>query len=107
MGDILVRRVLIDFEWLAALVGWLPRLGRQSDEAPAGQPIERLKQSKAQISADLERRSARVGLPPAANQPVATSPPPPIAATPPAEDDSYTARLLAAKRRARGADRRD
>ncbi|HMO84323.1 MAG TPA: hypothetical protein PKC18_05300, partial [Lacipirellulaceae bacterium] len=76
-------------------------------------PIERLKRSKAQISAEIERKSVGVALPPlvkktvepTAAPPLEPRPAKPLADTTAADGESYTSRLLAAKRRARETDR--
>jgi uncharacterized membrane protein len=118
LGDIFCRRVMIHFGWLAAVVAWLPWPGRSVGEAPAPQPLERLKHSKATVAANIKARAAtRLELPETAETtpkfaaptvsaaaPSTTTPPvasPHDTLTADAEPGSYTSRLLAAKERAR------
>jgi Mg-chelatase subunit ChlD len=121
LGDVVCRRVMISFGWLRSAAAWLR--WRSPAEEPATLPIERLKHSKAAVAANLKARAAaRLELPENAEKSslqVASSVEPsvPDAATKPtaargdslaadAEPASYTARLLAAKERARTERRR-
>jgi hypothetical protein len=118
LGDVFCRRVMIGFGWLSALVAWLPWLGRRAAEVATPQPMERLKHSKASVTANIKARAAtRWELPenaettaPSAATTSPTAAPTAVAkpADPPleslatdAEPTSYTSRLLAAKERAR------
>jgi len=123
LGDVFCRRVMINFGWLAAMLAWLPWLRRSGAEQAATQPMERLKRSKATVAANLQARAAaRLELPEVDNAtaPTASAPLAAAAMTPQnpaekprdslaaeAEPTSYTARLLAAKQRARGDQQRD
>jgi hypothetical protein len=115
LGDVVCRRLMIRFDWLPALA-WLP--WRRVVDEPAARPMERLKHSKAAVTANLRARAAvRLETPETADtspgQRVSVAGPPlPVAPAEPAaprsdslavdaEADSYTARLLAAKERAR------
>jgi hypothetical protein len=114
---------MISFSWVTAALAWLPWLGRRGAEQSVAQPMERLKRSKATVAADLQARaSARLELPEvdAAKTPTAPAPLAAAATTAQksaekpreslaaeAEPTSYTARLLAAKQRARGEQQRD
>jgi hypothetical protein len=123
LGDVVCRRVMISFGWLSALVAWLPWSGRRAAEEATTRPMERLKHSKAAVAANIKARAAArlempetaesaailaaltsaTGAPVAATKPAA---PPRDALADDAEAASYTARLLAAKQRARDAERR-
>jgi hypothetical protein len=120
VGDILCRRVLVTFDSLPRLADRLP-WRRAALVTAASQPIERLKRSKAAISAQIEQKSARADLGEFVDAPAPaeraqhaapaatpTSSPPTQALATDAEADSasYTSRLLAAKQRARDERRR-
>jgi uncharacterized membrane protein len=121
LGDVVCRRVMIRFDWLPSALAWLP--WRQAAEAPAVRPMDRLKHSKAAVAANLRARAAANLEPPDATAPASeqvaatTESSGPVAAAKPAvpphdslaggvEADSYTARLLAAKERARAQQKR-
>jgi hypothetical protein len=115
-GDVFVRRVQIDLQWLVPIWErfWDIVLGR---ERPAAAPetMARLRSRKAEVDQSIESRRAAARFEPDAAMPVdpnalaaaetrpttaATSAPPP-AAKPAAEtehEDSYTSRLLKAKK---------
>jgi len=120
LGDVVCRRVMVRFDWLRSALAWLP--WRRAVAEPATRPMERLKHSKAAVAANLKARAAaRPELPesaePASMHVASTAEPStPVAAKSvvpldeplagDAESDSYTARLLAAKQRARAQRRR-
>ncbi len=56
LGDVFCRRVMISFGWLSALVAWLPWLGRRAAAVATPQPMERLKHSKASVTANIKAR---------------------------------------------------
>jgi Mg-chelatase subunit ChlD len=115
LGDVVCRRVMIRFDWLRSALAWLP--WRRAAVELAAAPLERLKHSKATVAANLKARAAtRLELPessePASVRVAPTAERPLPGAAKPAqpqhelqandpEADSYTARLLAAKERAR------
>jgi Mg-chelatase subunit ChlD len=118
LGDIFCRRVVIGFGWLPALLAWLPWRRTVAADAAASSPMERLKQSKQAVTANLATRAAgRLEMPETAEFAAKTGTPMPTtsaSAAPSAassqsreplateaEPASYTARLLAAKERAR------
>jgi len=117
-ADVLVRRVAIDFSWLAAGLAWVgQRLGRDGEQGPREERVERLRSLKAEISADVERRRASARFEPDPEAPEPGDVAPDVAGagprrepprqkketklTPEKEEESYTERLLKAKRKAR------
>ncbi|MEX2092600.1 MAG: VWA domain-containing protein, partial [Pirellulales bacterium] len=118
LGDVVCRRVMISFGWVPAVLAWLPWPGRRAAEVAMPRPMDRLKHSKAMVAANIKARAAaRLELPETAETAAtiaaptaATSvliaaskpaPPPRESLAGDAEPASYTARLLAAKERAR------
>jgi Mg-chelatase subunit ChlD len=118
LGDVFCRRVVFGFGWLSAVLAWLPWHGQRALEEVAPRPMDRLKHSKATVAANIKARAAaRLELPETAESTAKFAAPPSAAAasaaaTAPseaprgalaadAEPTSYTARLLAAKERAR------
>jgi uncharacterized membrane protein len=121
LGDVFCRRVMISFGWVSTVLGWLPWFGRRTVEPAVVQPMERLKRSKAKVAANLQARATTrfetsdsvsaaadvsAATSPAAVAPTKTPEKPGDTLSPVAEPASYTARLLAAKQRARGEQRR-
>ena len=112
LGDVMVRRVAFNFDWVGR---WLKRSEREIDQTPAR--LQALKQSKEAIHESLDRRRAAVRFEPTPEQATAepaaelqtgTSPTKPKTAAkaaslaPDEAPKTYTERLLEAKRRARG-----
>ncbi len=118
LGDVVCRRVVIRFDWLRSALTRLP--WRRAAEEPAARPMERLKHSKAAVTADLKARAAarlessefsETRTKPTAEGPAPVSGAAPVepqcdSLTGDSEPDSYTARLLAAKQRARSQQKR-
>lgn len=121
LGDVFCRRVMINFGWVKSALAYLPWLGQRGAEPPVAQPMERLKRSKATVAASLQARAAaQLEIPdadpataPTASMPFISAATPQKSAEKPretlatdVEPTSYTARLLAAKERARDQQRR-
>jgi uncharacterized membrane protein len=123
-ADVFVRRVQVGFGWVPASYAWVRNrvFGKESEEAES-KPISRLQERKAELNRQLEEKRAATRFAPAEDAPTesskslqdvvkevtaASQPTPPPTRKPPAtsmtpgeqEEQSYTARLLAAKKRA-------
>jgi uncharacterized membrane protein len=113
-GDVFVRRVQVNFEWLWAALGRLrDYVLRREHVAPAPETMSRLRSRKAQIEQQIEGRRAATRF--EITDPTVGAAPPPVeggAATPTVEKtrpaaeikpeqaqaESYTERLLKAKK---------
>jgi len=120
-ADVLVRRVMIGFEWLSPITAWFAStfLGREAEAAP-DERLSRLRSRKAALAGSIEQRRAATRFEPEAEQPMsagdvastlqdpAAGSAPPAAApptssmTPTDQEESYTDRLKKAKRKAFG-----
>lgn len=130
LGDVFVRRVAINFEWVSPVVREVKRrLGFSVTDAPKNDIIERLRSRKASIAGEIDERRAATRFAPdlseaseaasdilaqasgdARERPAAPSEPRPGLAAGQAEEKTYTDRLLEAKRKARkdaGGDTKD
>jgi uncharacterized membrane protein/Mg-chelatase subunit ChlD len=114
-GDVFVRRVQLDFQWLAPIWARFAEvvLGRER-QAAAPETMSRLRSRKAEIDRSIESRRAAARFEPDAGLPVdpnaiqaaeakptAAGPsvvPMPKPAAEPEAEDSYTSRLLKAKK---------
>jgi hypothetical protein len=110
-GDVFVRRVQLNFEWLAVAIGRARDylLGRQR-EAPAPETMGRLRSRKREIGQQIEDRRAAarfeiaegssVSAPPPVERPTGVEKPPSAPELKPdaPEAESYTERLLKAKK---------
>lgn len=122
LGDVFVRRVQVNFDWIgpAAIWSWNKVL-RREQALPADERMDRLRNLKATVSNQLDERRAAARFEPqvdadtsardpnevlseAAAAGGSSQPPPvprPTSQTPQAEEESYTERLLKAKRKNR------
>ena len=120
LGDVLIRRVAVDFRWLGRTAAglWARALRRDQPQAP-DERMQRLQSRKADIGEQLDQRRAAVRFEPQGDQAdqdaarledllaesgrVAPAPPH-VAGTRPAaetpDEKSYTERLLEAKKKA-------
>jgi hypothetical protein len=122
--DIFIRRVTVHFYWVAPAlaVAYHRVLGRQPEAAP-DERLARLRNRKAAISSQIDERRAATRFEPVVDE-IATQPrdyeqvisdasggadtaaprptPQPQSQTPQTEQDTYTERLLAAKKKAKG-----
>ncbi len=122
--DIFVRRVTVSFAWVGPLaVGVRDRLLGRDNAKDVEATIERLRSSKAEVAGQLEQKLAALRFEPAAetpgdattleetiaktNEAAARQAAKPASLTPEQEQDSYTARLLKAKQKARGDQKKD
>ncbi|QDU95398.1 VWA domain-containing protein [Lignipirellula cremea] len=121
-GDVLIRRVMIGFEWITPLLTWFrTNVLRQEAPAPPDERIARLRNRKAAIAEQLDQKRAAARFEPDAAQPLperdvrdalnqpgigpADRPQPPAsgpAVTPGDQEESYTDRLKKAKKKAFG-----
>jgi uncharacterized membrane protein len=125
LADVFIRRVTVHFYWVApALVGAYHRLRGHQQEEVRDERLERLRNRKAAVSTQLDERRAAARFEPQPDAPGFSEPrdideviaeasagggaePPrpqsqPQSQTPQTEQDTYTERLLAAKRKAKG-----
>jgi hypothetical protein len=121
LGDVFVRRVQVNFDWIApaAIWGW-NRLLRRDQEVAADERMDRLRNLKATVSNQLDERRAAARFEPQVDADTpgrdldevlndaaasGSSQPPPLARPtgplPQTEEESYTERLLKAKRKNR------
>lgn len=111
LGDVMVRRIAFDFQWVGRAMKKLR--GERDTSAEVVTRLDALRQSKSQLGEDLEKRRASVRFEPTrveteedvdlADLSASTSKPKPSETKSVAkpEQTSYTERLLEAKRRAR------
>ncbi|KAA5542243.1 VWA domain-containing protein [Roseiconus nitratireducens] len=110
LGDVMIRRIALDFSWIGRLIRRLR--GEKVDQSAAVTRLDALRKSKAQLGDDLEKRRASVRFEPTrvdgSDEPVDLADPgqPRKGSLPESPKDepaptSYTERLLEAKRRAR------
>ena len=113
--DVFFRRVQLG-ALLAPSFEWLRNRVRAKEDVATGETMERLRSVRAAATAELEERRAATRFEPttppagrptetleeltATSGPGTRQPTPPPATTAPQEEESYTARLLAAKKRA-------
>lgn len=112
LGDVFVRRVAINFDWIGAAFKKI-RGDTEAKDATVTARLDALKKHKESVGDSLERRRASVRFEPTAvtpsedvdltDQPTSTVPKPPVTEEASAADDgpSYTERLLEAKRKAK------
>ena len=121
LGDVFVRRVQVNFEWILPALVWSWNQVLRREAAPAAdERMDRLRNLKASVSGQMEERRAAARFEPQmdSNEPArdpnevlgeaaaagpAQLPPQqrPTGATPQTEEESYTERLLKAKRKNR------
>jgi hypothetical protein len=121
LGDVFVRRVQVNFDWIPSAVAWSWNLLLRREAAPAAdERMDRLRSLKASVSGQLDERRAAARFEPQvdtdapARDPnevlgeaaaAGPAPPPtqqrPAAQGPQVEEESYTERLLKAKRKNR------
>lgn len=116
LGDVFVRRVALDFSWIGSALAQL-RGREDAASAQSSERLERLRARKAEVGDELTKRRAATRFEPEASDADAELPDTgPASATAPrsaptgkesmgkveTEELSYTERLMAAKRRARG-----
>ncbi len=115
-GDVFVRRVQVDLQWLAPIWARFAEIVlRRERLEPAPETMSRLRSRKAEVDRSLESRRAAARFEPDADAfsrdaepslrgvaeraPTRPTPPPkPVAEAQPEPEDSYTARLLKAKK---------
>lgn len=102
IGDVFVRRVAFEWQWLIApMTAIATRLRRKRGKVVAPEYIERLRSRKDEVVRRVELQSGRAGdeesgrVEPSQSTPSPPSEPPP----PKKKSDDYTSRLLEAKRK--------
>ena len=124
-ADVFIRRVTVHFYWVAPALAWAySHVLRRPQEAPRDEVLERLRSRKAAVTSQIDERRAATRFEPVADQqappqrdlgevladataggssaPQRPAETPTVAGGSPQEETTYTERLLAAKKKAKG-----
>ena len=125
LADVFVRRVTVHFYWVVPALAWAyNRLLRRPPDEARDEVLERLRNRKAAVTSQIDERRAATRFEPVADEqaapqrelgevladaaagggaaPARPVQQPTVSASSPQEDTTYTERLLAAKKKAKG-----